>query len=90
MADPKLGNFQSCCRLCLCEKMDTLKSVFDEAVEDRTLPQKILQFVAVEVSEFVFVVSSIWVFGVIICGISASVMRRLSYQALGCNKAACA
>lgn len=78
MADPRLGNFQSCCRLCLCEKMDTLKSVFDEAAEDRTLPQKISQFVAVEVSEFVFVRSSMWVFGVIMCGISASVMRRLS------------
>ncbi|XP_018574091.1 zinc finger protein 91-like isoform X2 [Anoplophora glabripennis] len=50
MADLRLDNFQSCCRLCLCEKMDTLKSVFDEAVEDRTLPQKISQFVAVEIT----------------------------------------
>ncbi|KAJ8980918.1 hypothetical protein NQ317_011559 [Molorchus minor] len=50
MADSRLGNFQSCCRLCLCEKSDVLKSLFDETVEDRSLPQKILQFVAVEIT----------------------------------------
>ncbi|XP_074029366.1 uncharacterized protein isoform X2 [Leptinotarsa decemlineata] len=47
---PSLQNFQSCCRLCLTEKLDTSKSIFDETVEDRELPQKISQFVGIDIS----------------------------------------
>lgn len=31
--------------------MDVLKSVFDESTEDRSLPQKISQFIAIQVSK---------------------------------------
>lgn len=45
-----VASFQSCCRLCLCDKTDTLVSVFGGATGDRSLSQKILAFVAVEVN----------------------------------------
>lgn len=51
MAESKHGNFQSCCRLCLTEKLENLKSVFDGGNEDRSLSEKISEFVAVEVSD---------------------------------------
>ncbi|KAG5873818.1 hypothetical protein JTB14_012262 [Gonioctena quinquepunctata] len=50
MSDPRLCNFQSCCRLCLTERLDTLKSIFDETVEDQALSLKIFQFVGVEIN----------------------------------------
>ncbi|VEN46275.1 unnamed protein product, partial [Callosobruchus maculatus] len=37
-------NFQSCCRLCLCETTDAFKN----AAEDRVLPRRILDSLAIK------------------------------------------
>lgn len=50
MADRGLGNYNSCCRLCLCEKPDSLKSVFDDVSGNPALVHKISAFVGVMVS----------------------------------------
>lgn len=54
MESTRPGDLQSCCRLCLCEKLDTLTSVFEDTAEDKELPAKISQYVGVEVREFAF------------------------------------
>lgn len=51
MSEIRTDNFQSCCRLCLSDKVDDLKFVFDESIEDRSLPRKISQFIAIQVSK---------------------------------------
>jgi hypothetical protein len=50
MADSRLANFNACCRLCLSDTLDNLKSIFDESVDDRGLQQKISTSLGVEVS----------------------------------------
>ncbi|XP_028130919.1 zinc finger protein 521 isoform X1 [Diabrotica virgifera virgifera] len=50
MAEAENIDFQACCRLCLSEMVDSLKSIFDETPEDESLSEKILQSVAIEVS----------------------------------------
>lgn len=50
MSESRLVNFNSCCRLCLSDAMDNLKSIFDESVDDRALQQKISVSLSVEVS----------------------------------------
>lgn len=55
-------NFQTCCRLCLSDKADVLKSVFDESTEDRCLPQKISQFIAIQVCKSTVFVSILFLF----------------------------
>ncbi|RZC35383.1 hypothetical protein BDFB_002805, partial [Asbolus verrucosus] len=50
MADSRLANFSSCCRLCLSDTMDNLKPIFDDNVDDRELQQKISASLGVEVS----------------------------------------
>lgn len=55
-------NFQTCCRLCLSDKADVLKSVFDESTEDRSLLQKISQFIAIQVCKFTVFASILFMF----------------------------
>ncbi|EFA10192.1 zinc finger protein 91 isoform X1 [Tribolium castaneum] len=50
MADSRLVNFITCCRLCLSDSVDDLKSVFDESVDDRGLQQKISACLGVEIT----------------------------------------
>ncbi|CAG9815371.1 unnamed protein product [Phaedon cochleariae] len=50
MEEPRICSFQSCCRLCLSETLDSLLSIFDESIEDRALPQKISQCLSVEIN----------------------------------------
>lgn len=46
-------NYQSCCRLCLSERMDSLQSIFGETPNDPDLTKKILQHLNIEVSKFI-------------------------------------
>ncbi|XP_056644575.1 zinc finger protein 62 homolog isoform X1 [Diorhabda sublineata] len=50
MAEGEIVDFQSCCRLCLTEIVESIKSIFDETVEDRRLSEKIQQSVAIEIN----------------------------------------
>lgn len=50
MADREMGNYSFCCRLCLSEKQDSLKSVFDDASRGDMLVEKISTVVGVTVS----------------------------------------
>lgn len=52
MADEDIGNYSFCCRLCLSEKQDSLKSVFDDASggDGDKLVEKISTVVGVTVS----------------------------------------
>ncbi|XP_060529484.1 zinc finger protein 62-like [Cylas formicarius] len=49
MAESRQDNFQSCCRLCLSDRQETFKSVFDASLNHKDLPQKIMQFVSIEI-----------------------------------------
>lgn len=66
MSETTTANFQSCCRLCLSDKADVLKSVFDESNEDRTLPQKISQFIAIQVCKSTVFVTILFLFSSLI------------------------
>lgn len=50
MADGEMGNYSFCCRLCLSEKQDSLKSVFDDVSGGVKLAEKISTVVGVTVS----------------------------------------
>lgn len=50
MADRDMGNYSFCCRLCLSEKQDSLKSVFDDPSGCNKLVEKISTVVGVTVS----------------------------------------
>lgn len=43
-------NYQSCCRLCLSERMDSLQSIFGETPNDPDLTKKILQHLNIEIT----------------------------------------
>lgn len=45
----EIGNFSECCRLCLSEQVDTLKSIFDDATDDSALPEKIYTFLSIQI-----------------------------------------
>lgn len=62
MGETVAVNFQTCCRLCLSDKADVLKSVFDESTEDRSLLQKISQFIAIQVCKFTVFASILFMF----------------------------
>lgn len=66
MSDTTTANFQSCCRLCLSDKADVLKSVFDESNEDRLLPQKISQFIAIQVCKSTVLATILFLFSSLI------------------------
>ncbi|XP_063921648.1 zinc finger protein 43-like isoform X1 [Zophobas morio] len=49
MSESRMANFSSCCRLCLADSVDNLKSIFDESADDRGLQGKISSCLGVEI-----------------------------------------
>lgn len=45
------ANYSSCCRLCMMDKVDSLRPIFDDdATESQALVEKIVDFLGIEVS----------------------------------------
>ncbi|GJQ84020.1 hypothetical protein Trydic_g10486 [Trypoxylus dichotomus] len=49
MGEERFGNYSSCCRLCLSDKFNYLKPIFEDEAEGTTLAQRILNFIGVEI-----------------------------------------
>ncbi|KAF5273868.1 hypothetical protein FQA39_LY00983 [Lamprigera yunnana] len=49
MSERRWGNFSSCCRLCLSEKLGTLKSIFEDPIHSKDIVVNIHECVGVEV-----------------------------------------
>lgn len=50
MSERRLGNFNSCCRLCLSEKLGTLKSIFEDESRGQEIAKNIKTSLGVQVS----------------------------------------
>ncbi|KAK9732340.1 Zinc-finger associated domain (zf-AD) [Popillia japonica] len=51
MGEERFGNYSSCCRLCLSDKMNYLKPIFEDEEESTRLVHRIQIFLGVEISE---------------------------------------